>query len=246
MFAIDGIALDNNAHGWMLMAGTNPWGGYTARRSVVTVPGRYGRVSTPWVVDPVQIGLTIHTPDTGLDVLNMLLRGASRLSRVNDPTREVEVEFVTESVNEMDAETLVVTAVLDVPYVFWRDVESMDWLSTDPVLAGGTAPVWDAVIRVPGPFTDLEIQSGQSWLSYTGTVAAGSFLRIDTGTGDAWLTSTDTWSGGTDVTGSLDHGRGYPLLLVPTFGDVISTPITVSAASGTPVATVRGRRAYAV
>jgi hypothetical protein len=161
------------------------------------------------------------------------------------------------------------TAVIEVPGVYWRDETTTTWqgsanASNQPVttLAGSTAPITDALIRVTGPASSITIRDvatqGAVGLLTSGsnTVAAGQRLIIDCASMRAALVTTDTWdlATGTDRTGVISvFGPGSAsrwLHLTPAVavGDPFSRAVLISCSgSGTTAASkleVRARRAY--
>lgn len=65
-------------------------------------------------------------------------------------------------------------------------------------LAGGTAPIYDAIIKVPGPATNPRIEVGGQWVAYDGsvtdwTIDAGAMTSVN-GAGSSVIEQTG-WSG---------------------------------------------------
>lgn len=118
------------------------------------------------------------------------------------------------------------------------------------ILSGISAPVQDAVIRVKGAATGIQItdQSG-AWVTLP-DVAAGRWVRFEADTGRAFETTTDTWTGGTEVSGAVDFGgpRGvFEITPALTPGDPTSRvgrlTVTTASRSGA-VVEVRGKSAH--
>lgn len=118
------------------------------------------------------------------------------------------------------------------------------------ILSGLSAPVQDAVIRVKGAATGIQVtdQSG-AWVTLP-DVAAGRWVRFEADTGRAFETTTDTWTGGTEVSGAVDFGgpRGvFEITPALTPGDPTTRVgrLTVATASRTgAVIEVRGKSAH--
>lgn len=122
-------------------------------------------------------------------------------------------------------------------------------------LAGSTAPITDAVLRLAGPLTsavvtDAVTGTGLSWSG--ATIAAGTYLYLDAATLRAWSsTSGGQWTpGGTDRTAGLDYPGAGPLQLWPAAqdGDPADRQVHVTVAlsgmgEGTAL-TVRAAPAY--
>lgn len=153
-------------------------------------------------------------------------------------------------------------ALLDVPGVFFK-AASIDVGPTVVVsgqtytltgLGVGTAPITDSVLRFTGPLTSvtaIDPVSGTG-VTWTGTVAAGTylFLHPSTMTARTSTTSTDWASGGTDVSGSMSRPGTGRLQIWPRMA--VSDPavrqsrLTVTGAgfTGATALTVRAQPAY--
>lgn len=217
MFSINGIPLDNPAMGWILRAPTKPLSELTVKRASVSLPGRLGVVrgiySSP---EPIVLTFVVRTPLANLEALYSLFARGWRLTRTVNPTRTALFEFLSASPTGYgNADELVdLTVLLRIPEVYWRDTDT----TTSPATAittasqlvtglfpGMSGEVVDPVIRLKGAFSGLQVtDSGNSWFSYSGAISATQYLRFDAGSGRAWVTTTDTWSGGTEVSGSID------------------------------------------
>lgn len=120
-------------------------------------------------------------------------------------------------------------------------------------LAGGTAPIDDAIIRVLGPANpglQLTDPAGTA-LEFEAAIAAGQYLFVDLATYTARLSATAThWTtGGTDATGSLDYPAAGQLELTPTATAGSTTTgyrLTATGAGFTAATalTVRAERKY--
>ncbi len=262
MFSVNGHALDDPARGWLVLEdGTEPRANIEVELESLTVAGRDGVKPLPLgrVGAPV-IPLVIETPPEGEQALRSLFR--ARTLVLTDDTRpglEVQVERLSVSTFE-DVNVNEVTVLLRLPGVYWRD-DADD--TTDPaalgsgsvalsVMAGLSAPVRDALVRVTGGASNLRVTDSEgSFFEYGAALPSGSFLRFDSETGRAWVTDTDTWSGGTAVTGLITTGPGpYPFELTPAFTNpdtrAAEVTVTTSARTGSPAIEFRGRRAYEV
>ncbi|MEV6154912.1 hypothetical protein AB0L53_31685 [Nonomuraea sp. NPDC052129] len=161
------------------------------------------------------------------------------------------------------------TVVVEVPKVYWRDETISTWAgsanASDQVvttLAGSTAPITDALIRVTGPATNItvrDVASGGSvglLTSGSNSLTAGQRLLIDADAQQAALVTTDTWdvATGTNRTGVISvFGQGSAnrwIHLTPAMavGDPFSRAVLISCtATGTTAASaleVRARRSY--
>lgn len=115
---------------------------------------------------------------------------------------------------------------------------------------GFSAPVQDAVIRVKGAATGIQVTDSSGAWAILPDVPAGQWIRFETDTGRAYQTATDVWTGGIEVSGLVDFGgpRGvFEITPVMAPGDPGSRSgqVTVTTASRTgAVIEVRGKAAY--
>lgn len=180
-----------------------------------------------------------------------------------DQTAAHRLVSLSDTESEHGTSMVTVTAVLTAPGVFWRGVEATSdpiaatagTIATEvPILAGCTAPVGDAVIRWTAPATavsvrDLATGSGLSW---SGSLAAGSYLFMDAAALRAWMTTdADAWApAGTDATSGLDYPTGGPLQMWPAMFGMDPTDRRVTVALGgsgrgaSTAVTFRARPAY--
>jgi len=264
MFSLNGVALDDETRGWLVGEESQPLTVTELELTNIVAAGRDGFVPLPArrVAAPT-FPLVIETPRANLQALRALIRRPGLiLTDSNFPGAEAALELLTLSPVGYGPEDEIVelTALFRTPGVFWRDTAATTTaaaaLSSGSVavsaLAGLSAPVRDAVIRVKGGATNLVATDSQgSFFGYTDVLAAGEWLRFDSESGRAWLTATDTWTGGTEVTGKINTGPGsYFLELTPAFTDpdtrAAVLTVTSSARTGSPTIEVRGRNAYEV
>jgi len=130
------------------------------------------------------------------------------------------------------------------------DQSSSTWTTYASWDGGLSAPVQDAVLRMKGPATGIQItDSSGAWVVLPDT-PAGTWTRFEADTGRCFQTTTDTWSGGTEVSGSCDFGgpRGvFEITPVMAPGDPGSRSgqLTVATVTRTgAVFEVRGKAAY--
>ncbi|WP_378786609.1 hypothetical protein ACFMQL_20575 [Nonomuraea fastidiosa] len=161
------------------------------------------------------------------------------------------------------------SVVVEVPGVYWRDEAEATWQGSvtapDQVvttLAGSTAPITDALIRVTGPatnFTLTDMASGGSigmTVFLANVIPEGQRLLIDAAAQRAALVGTDTWDldGGTDRTGAMvvsgpgSATRWIHLTPAIALGDPFSRAVIVScsatATTSESAVEIRARRAY--
>lgn len=265
MFSLNGIALDNAELDWKVLAGTTVLTEIGVERPDLVIgqqdgnlAGLFGRAAASPIV------IKVRTPRTYESALRAVFRRPGLvLTDSNLPGLEAVVELRSLSAAGYGAaeELVDLTAVLGLPGVFWRDVAT----ATSPlaaltgsgqavtVMAGLSAPVRDAIVRLRGGLTSPRVQdSNGSWIQYNASIPGGQYLRFESATGRAFLTTSDTWTGGTEVTTAVGNGSGpYPLELTPYFTTdptVRSARLTVtySGASGAPGIEIRGKRAHEV
>lgn len=265
MYSINAVPLDNPTYGWVLLGSSTPLSNHGQALSNLRTPGRDGVVrGLPSTADPVPLSLLVETPREHLETLLVLARSASTLGLVADASRTAEVEFVAAPLDGFgDADAIVeVRIVLRIPGAYWRDaVETTTALtnltaaSVDvDVLAGLSAPVQDAIVRVRGACTGLRVTDDGTgaWFDYADDLPAGNYLRFDSATGRAWVTTTDTWTGGTEVSGAidLDGPRGVfeltPVLAPGNPSSRVATLVVTTATRASAAAQVRARGAYIV
>ncbi|MDQ1113928.1 hypothetical protein QE418_003376 [Microbacterium testaceum] len=223
MYSIDGIPLDNRALGWRFMRSSNPYAEMSQEIEEVRSPTQDGDAggSAGRMVAPI-LPFTMVTPKVNLSALDSLFASASVLA--DGSGRTAGVKFVSRSVEHWgEAEPKVrVTYTLRIPAAFWRGPEVTPAATAisnattvvrclgDSALPGSgglNAPVGDAIIRVKGQATALRVaDTGGSWFTYDGPIAATEWLRFHAASGRAFLTTADTWEGGTEVSGRIDYG----------------------------------------
>lgn len=261
MYSVDGIALNNPGMGWKFRGPSRPLSDLTADRTSLRVPGLPGVV--PNLDDrlaslaPPTPTLMVQSRRNRYETLLSLFAEAEYLSISGNPDRRAAVEFLSSNHNGLTSrdEIVDVTATLRIPGVFWRD--TADQTFGEPI-TGPTVhmDLWemsglvtDAIIRARAPFTGLELASRGAWLRMGDLAPAGSYLRYHCATGRAYLTTTDTWTGGTQVSGTVEAvGPGGKFAIYPSRvdelkrrGRVIIT--TVTSGAGAQIE-VRGRGAY--
>lgn len=130
------------------------------------------------------------------------------------------------------------------------DQSSSTWTTHASWDGGLSAPVQDAVLRIKGPATGIQVtDSSGAWVVLPDT-PAGTWSRFEADTGRCFQTTTDTWTGGTEVSGSCDFGgpRGvFEIIPVMAPGDPGSRSGQLTVATATrpgAVFEVRGKAAY--
>ncbi|MCZ4066425.1 hypothetical protein O1W71_01920 [Microbacterium sp. H37-C3] len=266
MFTINGVPLDNTAYGWLFRKGSQPFITLEAQVGQVTVVGQRG-------ITQYQTGVTaglwpciIYTPDAHRETLNALF-GAPKLllSPMAKPDRVAEVQFMASEVDRIfpRGEFVDMRYTLALLDAAWRDRDEVTTafaslaaaasVTVRDLLPGGSAPVQDAVIRVRGNASGLQVTDPATgaWFAFSEPIPAGSYLRFEAKTGRAWLTTTDTWTGGTEVSGSIDTSDPYGgFEITPTFAGQnahqrsASLVVSTGTRGTTTAVQVRARRAY--
>lgn len=289
-YTLDGVPLDHPAGCWRLKKGTQRRPLPGARAVRVTVPGRAGELPIVGLDHELTsfslvFSVTGATPagadggyaqlEANLEALSALLGVRHRLMSLRYQAgaivRVADVTVIAASEPELwvGAARARLTAVVEVPSVYWRDETTTTWEGSAnttgqavTTLAGSTAPITDALIRVTGPATNITIRDvatqGAVGLLTSGSnsLTASERLLIDAAAMRAALVTTDTWDlvAGTDRTGVISvFGPGSAsrwLHLTPAvaLADPFSRAVLINCtASGTTVASkleVRARRAY--
>lgn len=259
-YALNGIPFDNPAYGWLFRSTSKPLADLSNELSSVPQQGRHGVLSPdPGVLGAPTIMLVVQTPRVNRRALLALAKRGGVLTNLYDPG-DVVVEFASaSSTGYGDADGVVdVALTFRVPEAAARGAEQTSAavaLGTASVqvtglLAGLTLEVQDAVIRVKGAVTGLQVtDSAGSWFTYGGAVAGTEWLRFEAGTGRAFKTTTDVWAGGTEVSGAIDFGGPRGLFEIsPAWGSdptVRDGRLTVTTGTRTGASIqVRGRPAY--
>lgn len=131
------------------------------------------------------------------------------------------------------------------------DQSTSTWTQYASWDGGLSAPIQDAVLRLKGPATGIQVtDSSGAWVILPDT-PAGTWSRFEADTGQCFQTTTDVWSGGTEVSGLVDFGgpRGvFEITPVMSPGDPGSRggqlTVTTATRPGAPVFEVRGKPAY--
>lgn len=266
VYLVNGIALDDDTRGWVCRDESRPLAQFDVELTSLQAAGRDGvvpglrrRQGAPTIM------LMVETPEEHQQALRSLFTQKTLI--LTNPTKYPDLQAPVELVGRSpfgygDADEVVeLTVMLRIPELFWRDdtVTTSDAAALGSgsvqveVMAGLSAPVRDALVRIKGGVTDLRVADADgSWFEYGAALANGHYLRFDSATGQAWDTNSDTWTGGTEVTGYISTGPGaYPLELTPQFTtdpDDRSALLTVTSdtRTGAPTIEVRGQRAYEV
>jgi hypothetical protein len=157
-----------------------------------------------------------------------------------------------------DLETLTaltLTVGVEIPGVVWQDVDAVTQASAVAgasaitqawtALAGGTAPIEDAVLLAAGPMSRLvvtDVESG-SWVRWDGALTDQQAVRIDAGAMTATRVAPGDWDGaGTDVSGGLTVGPGGFQLVPGSVTREVATTLTRLGGDG--AVSIRARRSW--
>ncbi len=246
----------------------------TVRRSSLEIPRRHGVVDvglplfeaptvslTMWVHAPTQDALEAAT----MELVGVLTAPGLTLSRTSGAlVCSAPASLVSVAPDEFrTADEATFEVVLAIPGAFLRDLAAItsapiaattDVTAPVAALAGGTGPITDAVVRVQGPLTTvqlLDVVTGTG-LSWSGVLGSAEYVFLDAGSLTARRgTSATAWTtGGTAVSGALDYPAPGPLALWPRMAaaDPTDRPVTVKVTGGgrgaTTAVTIQARRAY--
>ncbi|MFJ2297390.1 hypothetical protein [Oerskovia paurometabola] len=246
----------------------------TVRRSPLEVPGRHGvlEVGLPLFEAPtVPLTLWVHAPTqtaleaAAMELIGVLTAPGLTLTRTSGTlVCAAPASLVSVSPDEFKtAAEATFEAVLTIPTVFLRDLAPItsapipadaNTTAEVPALAGGTAPITDAVVRVQGPCTAVQVVDvvTGTGLSWSGVLAAGEYLFMDAGSLTARrATSATAWtSGGSAVSGALDYPAAGPLALWPRASGNdptdrrVTVKVTGAGRAPSTAVTIHARRAY--
>lgn len=263
MYSLNGIPLDNASFGWTFLEGSSPILAHSVERERLRIPGRDGTVPLPGSTAPSIMRLLVETPGGApYEALLALASADPVVTLTSNPNRIAATEFLGSS-GSADAngeEIIEVELLLNVPGAFWRDLNTTTTAAVNlttaavelEVMAGISAPVQDAIIRVKGACTGLQVSDdvGGSYFAYSGTLTGTQWLRFEAATGRAYVTTSDVWTGGTEVSGEIDYDgpRGvFEIMPDLTVGDPADRTGRLNVSTATRSAAsvqVRGRGAY--
>ena len=202
----------------------------SARNAVVEVPGRHGSVTsglasfesctvTFELVPNVATEAALEATAAQLQALFARPAGVT-LSRVSGgvtATATARLVSLTQGDVSLASGWASFTAVLTVPGVTFRgtvvnsaplDANGNTTVAL-PTLAGSSAPIRDAILRLSGPATSFSwtCPTSGTGISWAGTLAAGSYLYVDAASLTAWITtSASAWT----ITGTVETSRLSP------------------------------------
>ena len=273
---LNGVDLHNPSRGWSLQAGTVWRAPVTPRLSRVELPGRSGEVTTgppgyvleaplltfEWLVTAVDVWALDRT----LDDLTVLLTSTPlRVTRLNTggafDRHDTFADARLVSISERDtvrvgagSASLRMVAQLRIPGVAFRGPVTESALAANgrtllAGLAGSTAPIPDAVVRVAGPATYASVtdEATGTSITWTGSLAAGEYAYLDAG---RLLLHKTTSPGAWGVLGAdspeLDYSVAGPLRVTPRVPSYTTerTVAVVSALTGSGALLMRAQAAY--
>lgn len=267
MYSINGVPLDNEAKGWVLLrGGTSAIGGITKTITKVNVPGYDGYFRAP--SDRTEQTLIFNMKSTleGLESLMALLdQPGLTIQLTGDSDREAFAELVSAIPSgEFPAdEKVYLTVTLNVYGAAWRDTDATIFGPTtisDPVqevylLNGISASVRDMDVFISGVFGQFTlVDSGGSWLK---TVAAwpgsaGTGMLYVGATGQAFVANTaNPWVPVSDAGHLVDVSGGGGFKITPEVvggdPDVRRGHLTLTTLSQTSATIrVRAKNAYSM
>jgi hypothetical protein len=244
------------------------------RNAALTLPGRDGVVADlnptfePGGVSlsVVVTGATYSLFNANLEFLYGLLGQRGRLLPLMHVlpvggNRYIDIQVVSASEPEtLGPRTARIKVLATAPDPFWRDSGILD--STLPLTAtattgiltghaGATGTIDDALIRVQGGLSAATLTDPVTgdFIKVTAALTATEYIIIDTVNWTAKKVTTDTWTGGTDVSASVDSSRGYgPMLMLnPDFSTGAGrVRLTVSCTNPVtaPAVIVRAKRSF--
>jgi len=238
----------------------------------LTLPGRHGAVNTgslPVFEEPTLtfqfLMLENNTPlETAQSNLALLLsRPGLTVTRIADGVSASATGRLTSltSANYEPGVALTLTAMLTIPDVFWKAAPALYLGQTLPAthtittLSDSTAPITDAIIRVTGPCTAIQITDAVSGtgLTWAGSLAAGQYLYLDASKLTARRSSTSndsvnagvwTNNSGTDVTSGIDYPPTGILQAWPNANGIVTLDVTGSGFTSESKIAIRAAKTY--
>lgn len=261
-YAVNGVPLDNPDLGWIFRPASKPYSALEVDLTQTQVAGRDGHIATASTTSAPFWPMTINTPPSGWEpLLALFANGPLTLTREDRPGVEIACRFAGSTPDRIFTanQWIDATFLLELTGVYWRDklaVTTPKTLDTASVVlevfTGMSAPVQDAVIRLKGAASGVQVTDASgAWVTLP-AATAGQWVRFDANTGKCYRTTTDTWSGGEDISGDVDFGgpRGvFEITPQITAGDPRDRRgrLTITSASRTgAVIEVRGKAAYAL
>lgn len=260
-YSLNGVSFDNSTWGWKLRSVSDPLADLKNDLSSIPRLGRHGALSpTPGTLEVPALLLVVRTPRVNRRALLGIARKGGVLTNTYDPG-EMVVELASASSKGMGGAdgTVDVHLTFRVPSGSARGAEATSAavsLTTASVavpnlLAGSTLDVQDAIVRLKGAVTGLQVtDSAGSWFTYGGSILGTEWLRFEANTGRAFKTTTDVWVGGTEVSGAIDFGGPRGIFeITPAGADPTAQAGALTVATGTRTGAsiqVRGRPAYLI
>lgn len=272
-YSVHAVPLNNSNFGWVFRSPSKPISELSRVRPSVQRQGRDGVVSGfAGALAPVTLPLVVQTPREHLETLIALFsRDGGYLTVTGDSSRRAAFELLSFSYTGYgDAEAVVdATFVIRLPEGVWRDT---NLTTSDPVntgtsgtivevMAGLSAPVADALIRVNGPIPSnagvgvTVTDNSGAWFKYPDVINTGISLLFTPATGRAVLQDTAADWDDVNSTVSADVIFGGPrgvFEITPTWNGTNPAErigkLTVTHGPGGSLSSlsVRGRRAFLV
>lgn len=212
----------------------------STRRTNIKIPGRHGTLGNglPEFEEPTfTVGLATDQADQATleravnNLVTLLTQPELTLTRLSGATTaSTKAELVSA---DLDAGFLygsrsTPTAVLALPEVVFRDISDVAvvpaWTVDHPCLplphlAGSSGPIGDAIVRVKGPLTSIDVVdlNSRTGISWSGTLEAGRWLYLAPDLLQAWdAAASEQWTpSGVDVSGGMDWPAAGALQLWP-------------------------------
>ncbi|MGC4151492.1 MAG: hypothetical protein QM628_00240 [Propionicimonas sp.] len=265
---LNGVDLDEASLG---LASVTLWRPpISVRRSPVEVTGRHGSISSkrPPVFTEPQLVIGFRADQASQAALEAAITKLAALLAAADLTVTrisggVSTSAPAELVSaDMDAGFVpggfaAPLAILAVPTVFLRQPSDVGGplpfnanltAAALPHLAGSSAPITDAIVRLKGPhaglFTITDAATGTGLSQSAASLTGSQYLYVDAGRFRSWISASDSaWTGvGTDVSANLDYPAAGILQLWPvvepavgdsSFAAASAPTVRISATGGT-------------
>lgn len=261
MYIVNGFNLNNKERGWRLLRDSMPAPGLGYRVTELLTGGGDGIVTLPTTREQSTATFTVEVPHDELSNLLALFGDPSLvITREGESGRSATGRLLSATPDQYHPKANMVqySFLVEFPEGAWRS-GIITTPHTAAVSGGATflpfahisAPIQDGLVRFQGPIQNPELtDSSGAFVTLSGTLTAGQYLRFDLSTGRAYQTSSDTWTGGTEVSGLVDYGgpRGVfeitPSTTLPTETRYASLRLNQSTFSSGSGVRIRARNSF--
>lgn len=261
MYRINGVDLNNSALGWKLKRTSATRPTIANRVTSLVVTGRDGFEHMPTMREETSMMFVIDVPNSSLDpLLALMTQQELTITHEDKPGVQAKGRLLsaTPEASHRALEWDRYAFLVEIPLGKWEATTETTSAFVTPttggtaldVFPGLTAPVQGGYVRFRGPLTNPQvIDSSGAHVSVYGDIAAGTYVRYDLRTARAWATTSDTWTGGTEVSGTINTGGPRHMFEIQPYitpGDPESRrgALSLRSEGGSGAIQVRGKTAY--